>query len=138
MYVLYLCTFCIFPPIVPGTIVKFPPPESIAELGSRYQLDCEAAGQPEPIITWRIRGSPVNDLGLSSVTDLGNGSLVFNPVNKSHEGTYVCSIESPSFLVQTTVLSVQDPSTASTLIVCVCVCVALSLCFCVCISMPLF
>ncbi len=99
--------------LVPGKIVKFPPAESVAQLGSRFQLDCEATGQPEPVITWRMRGSPIRDLSLSSVSDLGNGSLVFDPVNSSHEGTYVCSIESPSFLVETTMLTVQNPPTPS-------------------------
>lgn len=112
-----VCCLTIFSRLVPGRIVKSPNPDTMAELGSRYQLDCEATGQPQPNITWRMRGSPINELSLTAVTDLGNGSLVFDPVNTSHEGTYVCSIESPSFLVETTVLSVREPLPPSELYV---------------------
>ena len=53
---------------------------------------------------------------------------MFHPVNKSHEGTYVCSIEAPSFLVETTILTVEDPQPTSE---CVCVCELCPVCVCV-------
>lgn len=43
------------------------PRMSRAAPGSRLELECEANGSPPPSVQWYHNGSPVNQVGLSSV-----------------------------------------------------------------------
>ena len=71
-------------------------------------------GRPQPVVEWLYKGMSVKTLNTSlrSVEDLGNGSLVFRPVDSSHAGVYSCVIDEPppSFKHMSTMLKVQNGS----------------------------
>ena len=79
--------------LVPGEILSSPPSVVRASAGSRIQFDCFVAGRPLPTVLWIEGGSLVSERNDSSVADLGNGSLVIDPVEEGHQSTYYCAIQ---------------------------------------------
>ncbi|XP_071971236.1 cell adhesion molecule 3 isoform X3 [Engystomops pustulosus] len=59
--------------------------------GDRLQLQCDAFGNPEPMkYTWMRKNS---ELPNTVITD--HNSLVFQNLNKSDSGTYMCQVSNP-------------------------------------------
>ncbi|XP_034035488.1 hemicentin-1 [Thalassophryne amazonica] len=64
------------------------PAETVADAGSTIVLNCQANGEPTPIIEWSRQGRPlVNNNHFST---LSNGSLRINSVQKEDTDEYEC------------------------------------------------
>ena len=94
-------------------IVSYPrftvkPPVSIfAGLGDTLTLNCSAAGDPQPVISWRKQGGHLS-VGRNQQI---NGALVIRAVTKNDTGYYICTATSAgAFDVETlTHLQVHPP-----------------------------
>ena len=62
----------------------------IANENSQAVLDCVVTGNPPPTVSWFFNSASFPDPSLSRVQQTTNGSLVFSPVRKGDEGSYVC------------------------------------------------
>ena len=58
-------------------------------VGQRIQFDCFITGKPTPTVDWL----PVSKLADDHVVNLGNGSLVINPLALEHAGMYICALK---------------------------------------------
>lgn len=94
---------------VPGNITKFPPPVVNATLGRPFRLDCEASGRPTPRIFWFQGSTNLSKLVNSSITDAGNGTLLFQSIAMDDAAIYFCAIATPP-IQRTTHLQVQRAS----------------------------
>ena len=89
----------VFP--MPRFIVK-PPTKLIAFFRRRLMLNCSATGDPQPVVSWRKRGSKL-PVGRSQQT---NGALVITHLRKEDAGNYICvatGVGLPSLEAVTTV-----------------------------------
>ena len=90
-------------------IVSFPrftvkPAESIfAPPGSTLTLNCSAAGDPQPVITWRKQGGHL-PVGRNQQI---NGALVIRDIKKNDTGYYTCTATSAGVFDVETMTHIQ-------------------------------
>ena len=75
---------------LPQFTVK-PPAKIVGYIGVNMTLNCSAAGDPEPVISWKRQGSQL-PVGRSQQI---NGALVIRDVQKEDAGIYICIATSP-------------------------------------------
>ncbi|XP_011246353.1 hemicentin-1 isoform X3 [Mus musculus] len=69
-------------------IITLEPVETVVDAGGRVILDCQAAGEPQPTITWSRQGQPISwDNRLSM---LPNSSLYIAAARKEDTSEYEC------------------------------------------------
>ncbi|GAB1285527.1 Hemicentin-1 [Apodemus speciosus] len=69
-------------------IITLEPVETVVDAGGRVILDCQAAGEPQPVITWSRQGHPIpwdNRLAM-----LPNSSLYIVAARKEDTSEYEC------------------------------------------------
>ncbi|RXN06313.1 hemicentin-1 [Labeo rohita] len=64
------------------------PVETVVDAGSTVVLNCQAEGEPVPIIEWSRQGRPL--LGNERITTLKNGSLRLSSAQKEDTAEYEC------------------------------------------------
>ncbi|XP_051581270.1 hemicentin-1-like isoform X1 [Myxocyprinus asiaticus] len=64
------------------------PVETVADAGSTVVLNCQAKGEPVPVIEWSRKGRPL--LGNEHITTLKNGSLRLSSAQKEDTAEYEC------------------------------------------------
>lgn len=84
-----------------------------ATLGSRVQLDCKPSGRPLPRVSWFQGQVNLSENSNTSITDVGNGSLVFQSVALEDQGTYVCVITKPPIQRRTMLTVEKKPPSSS-------------------------
>ncbi len=62
--------------------------ETVVDTGSTVMLNCQAEGEPVPVIEWTRQGRPL--LGNERITMLNNGSLRFSSAQKEDTAEYEC------------------------------------------------
>uniref|UniRef100_A0A8C1GCV3 Hemicentin-1 n=1 Tax=Cyprinus carpio TaxID=7962 RepID=A0A8C1GCV3_CYPCA len=70
----------------PSITVK--PVETVVDAGSTLVLNCQADGEPVPVIEWSRQGQPL--LGNERITTLKNGSLRLSSAQKEDTAEYEC------------------------------------------------
>mgnify|MGYP000185192079 CR=1 FL=1 len=70
---------------LPMFIIK-PPAKIKGRIGANMTLNCSAAGDPQPVISWKRQGSQL-PVGRSQQID---GALVIRDVQKEDAGNYTC------------------------------------------------
>ena len=95
-------------PSVPPAFTRTPPESSEGVRGERFRLTCEASGRPSPTISWSRMSQRVSELGDPLILDPGNGSLIFEQLQRNHSGLYLCEIQGPRSMTSQTLLSVVD------------------------------
>ena len=70
---------------LPRFTVK-PPVKAAAWIGDTLTLNCSAAGDPQPVISWKKQGGQL-PVGRSQQT---NGALVIRDIKKVDAGNYIC------------------------------------------------
>ncbi|EGV99559.1 Hemicentin-1 [Cricetulus griseus] len=69
-------------------IITLEPVETVVDAGGRVILDCQAMGEPQPIITWSRQGHPI-PLD-NRLTMLSNSSLYITAARKEDTSEYEC------------------------------------------------
>lgn len=64
------------------------PVETVVDAGSTVVLNCQAEGEPVPVIEWSRQGRPL--LGNERITTLNNGSLRLSSAQKEDTAEYEC------------------------------------------------
>lgn len=64
------------------------PVETVVNAGSTVVLNCQAEGEPVPVIEWSRQGRPL--LGNERITTLNNGSLRLSSAQKEDTAEYEC------------------------------------------------
>jgi len=64
------------------------PIETVVDAGSTVMLNCQAEGEPVPVIEWSRQGRPL--LGNEHITTLNNGSLRLSSAQKEDTAEYEC------------------------------------------------
>ncbi len=64
------------------------PVETVIDAGFTVVLNCQAEGEPAPVIEWSRQGRPL--LGNERITMLNNGSLRFSSAQKEDTAEYEC------------------------------------------------
>ena len=80
-----------------------PPIRPFATLGDFLTLNCSAAGDPQPVITWKRQGSPLPAGRNQQI----NGALVVRNVQMEDAGNYICVATSAGVFVIETVSFVE-------------------------------
>ncbi|XP_068755522.1 uncharacterized protein [Montipora capricornis] len=80
-----------------------PPIRPFATLGDSLRLNCSAAGDPQPVITWKRQGSPLPAGRNQQI----NGALVIRNVQMEDAGNYICVATSAGVFVIDTVSFVE-------------------------------
>ena len=80
----YLSLFTV-PPIIQPALS----PE-VANQGSQAILDCVVMGNPPPTISWVFNSVSLPNPAITRIQQSSNGSLIFSPIMKSDEGSYLC------------------------------------------------
>lgn len=75
-----------FFPGAPTIIVE--PVETVVDAGTTVVLNCQAEGEPTPMIEWSRQGRPL--LGNDRFSTLSNGSLRISSVQKEDTAEYEC------------------------------------------------
>ena len=70
---------------LPRFTVK-PPSKVVARLGDTLKLNCSAAGDPQPVISWKKQGSQLPAVRSQKI----NGALVIRSLQLSDAGNYIC------------------------------------------------
>ena len=91
---------------LPRLIIK-PPAKVVASIGDTLTLNCSAAGDPQPVISWKRQGS---QLPVGRSYQQINGALVIRDIRKQDAGNYICVAKSAGvFDVETvTYVDVQN------------------------------
>uniref|UniRef100_A0A8C1K3P7 Hemicentin-1 n=1 Tax=Cyprinus carpio TaxID=7962 RepID=A0A8C1K3P7_CYPCA len=76
------------PPIIDGDVHSNQPVETVVDAGSTVVLNCQAEGEPVPVIEWSRQGWPL--LGNERITMLNNSSLRFSSAQKEDTAEYQC------------------------------------------------
>jgi len=84
-----------------------PPAKVVARPGGTLTLNCSAAGDPQPVISWKKQGGQLPDGRSQQI----NGALVIRSVAMNDTGLYICVATSAGvFDVETvTYIKVKDP-----------------------------
>lgn len=69
-------------------------------------MNCEVTGKPLPNVTWVYEGIVVSRLNDNRITDLGNGTLIIDPLAEEHDGNYYCYVQQPNLVLKTIKLRV--------------------------------
>lgn len=69
-------------------MITLEPVETIVDAGGRVTLDCQAAGEPQPTITWSRQGRPIP--WDNRLTMLPNSSLYIAAARKEDTSEYEC------------------------------------------------
>ncbi|TRZ02412.1 hypothetical protein DNTS_034467 [Danionella cerebrum] len=64
------------------------PVETVIDAGSTVMLNCQAEGEPVPVIEWSRQGRPL--LGIERIITLNNGSLRLSSAQKEDTSEYEC------------------------------------------------
>ena len=80
-----------------------PPSKIVSMLSSTVKLNCNATGDPQPIISWRKQGGQL-PVGRSQQI---NGALVITNLQQSDAGNYICTAASASVFFIETVSSLE-------------------------------
>ena len=72
--------------------IKKPSPLEVGLVGSDLELECQAGGDPAPVIHWR-RSHHKTDLTGHNVKYLETGGVVLMNLHPSDEGEYECRAE---------------------------------------------
>ncbi|KAK2570954.1 Peroxidasin-like protein [Acropora cervicornis] len=86
---------------LPQFTVK-PPSKIVGYIGANLTLNCSAAGDPQPVISWKRQGSQL-PVGRSQQID---GALVIRDVQKEDAGIYICVATSAGVFDTETVANV--------------------------------
>ena len=84
-----------------------------ATLESRVQLDCRPSGRPLPRVLWFQGSINLTAQSNATITDTGNGSLVFKSVSEEDAGTYICVITNPPIQRRTILMVEEKPPSSS-------------------------
>lgn len=57
------------------------------------QFNCKVTGRPTPTVTWLYDTENIQELNDDRVNNLGNGTLVIEPLAREHSGTYYCAVQ---------------------------------------------
>lgn len=84
-----VCIFVFFHYICAATphLVK-PPQDTTVPAGSLVVFECDATGEPDPVVQWLRDGIPV--LASNKYQFAHDGSLIIQSVAHSDEGVYQC------------------------------------------------
>lgn len=58
--------------------------------GSSTVLECQATGDPLPVVTWFFSSAQIPNQGDPRVRQASNGSLLITPVQTGDRGEYLC------------------------------------------------
>lgn len=64
------------------------PVNTVVDAGTTVVLNCQAEGEPSPVIEWSREGRPL--LGSDHFSALSNGSLRISSAQKEHTAEYEC------------------------------------------------
>lgn len=64
------------------------PVETVVDAGTTVVLNCQADGEPTPMIEWSRQGRPL--LGISRFSTLSNGTLRISSAQKEDTAEYEC------------------------------------------------
>jgi len=80
-----------------------PPVKAVVIVGDTLTLNCNATGDPQPVISWKKQGGqlPVGR------RQLINGALVIRDIKKEDAGNYICVAKSEGVFAAETVTYVQ-------------------------------
>lgn len=75
--------------LLPGApTIILEPAETVEDAGSTVVLNCQAEGEPTPMIEWSRQGRPL--LGSDRFSSLSNGSLRISSAQKEDTAEYEC------------------------------------------------
>lgn len=64
------------------------PVETVVDAGTTVVLNCQAEGEPTPVIEWSRQGRPL--LGIDRLSTLSNSSLRISSAQKEDTAEYEC------------------------------------------------
>ncbi|KAG7246135.1 hypothetical protein CRUP_013991, partial [Coryphaenoides rupestris] len=68
--------------------IKVEPVETLVDAGTTVVLNCQAEGEPAPVIEWARQGRPL--LGDERLSTLSNGSLRLSSTQREDTAQYEC------------------------------------------------
>ncbi|XP_051986230.1 neural cell adhesion molecule L1-like protein isoform X2 [Xyrauchen texanus] len=66
------------------------PQSQLSTIGSDVMFKCVVKGNPQPTVTWRVNGQPLNEVPTSNRKVLKDGTIFINNANPDNSAVYQC------------------------------------------------